>query len=397
MTAATLPPPRETGGPSAWLRQNLFSTWYHTVLTVVVAVLIGLFLWQVGWWAVSEARWGVVTTNLRLFLVGQYPFEQAWRIWLSLATLSVLAGLSAGRYGTAVRTLAMWLAAGQLLLGGLAAISGMALAVPALLLLNAALVWIAFLVSVRRPLPRRALLFGWIASVPISFLLLSGANAVGLPTVSTNLWGGLLLTVLIATVGIVLSFPFGVLLALGRRSDLPAVRLLSTTFIEVVRGVPLVTVLFMADIMLPLFLPGDVRVDRVARAIGGITLFSAAYVAENVRGGLQAIPTGQIEAANALGLSAVQRNRFIVMPQALRSVIPANVGLFISLLKDTTLVVIVGLLELLGIGRAVLAQSEWFGAQLEVYVFIGAVFFVLCYTMSQASYRLEEALGVGQR
>ena len=397
MTAATLPPPRETGGPSAWLRQNLFSTWYNTVLTVVVAVLIGLFLWQVGWWAVSEARWGVVTTNLRLFLVGQYPFEQAWRIWLSLATLSVLAGLSAGRYGTAVRTLAMWLAAGQLLLGGLAAISGMALAVPALLLLNAALVWIAFLVSVRRPLPRRALLFGWIASVPISFLLLSGANAVGLPTVSTNLWGGLLLTVLIATVGIVLSFPFGVLLALGRRSDLPAVRLLSTTFIEVVRGVPLVTVLFMADIMLPLFLPGDVRVDRVARAIGGITLFSAAYVAENVRGGLQAIPTGQIEAANALGLSAVQRNRFIVMPQALRSVIPANVGLFISLLKDTTLVVIVGLLELLGIGRAVLAQSEWFGAQLEVYVFIGAVFFVLCYTMSQASYRLEEALGVGQR
>jgi general L-amino acid transport system permease protein len=149
--------------------------------------------------------------------------------------------------------------------------------------------------------------------------------------------------------------------------------------------------------MLPLFLPGEIRVDRVLRAMGGITLFSAAYVAENVRGGLQAIPSGQIEAAQALGLSTYRMNRHIVLPQALRSVIPANVGLFISLLKDTTLVYILGLLEILGIGRAVLAQSQWFGAQMEVYAFVAAVFFVLCYTMSQASYRLEEALGVGQR
>jgi general L-amino acid transport system permease protein len=153
----------------------------------------------------------------------------------------------------------------------------------------------------------------------------------------------------------------------------------------------------MADIMLPLFLPGEVRIDRVLRAMGGITLFSAAYVAENVRGGLQAIPSGQNEAASALGLSTAQTNIFIVLPQALRAVIPANVGLFISLLKDTTLVVIIGLLEILGIGRAVLAQSEWFGAQLEVYVFVAAVFFVLCYAMSQASYRLETAMGVGTR
>jgi general L-amino acid transport system permease protein len=203
--------------------------------------------------------------------------------------------------------------------------------------------------------------------------------------------------VLLATVGIILSFPLGVLLALGRRSTLPAVRILSTAYIELIRGVPLVTILFMADILLPFFLPGEIRIDRVTRAMGGITLFSAAYVAENVRGGLQAIPSGQIEAAQALGLSTARINIHVVLPQALRAVIPANVGLFISLLKDTTLVTIIGLMELLGIGRAILAQPESLGAHLEVYVFVGAVFFVLCYAMSQASYRLEHALGVGTR
>jgi general L-amino acid transport system permease protein len=270
--------------------------------------------------------------------------------------------------------------------------------VPALaLVLNAALVIASYVVAQRGFVPRRPVAIGWLLSLPISFLLLNGVGATPLPSISTNAWGGLLLTVLIATVGILLSFPLGVLLALGRRSQLPAVRILSTGYIELIRGVPLVTILFMADIILPLFLPGEWRLDRVARAMGGVTLFSAAYVAENVRGGLQAIPTGQIEASQALGLSGVQTNLYIVLPQALRSVIPANVGLFISLLKDTTLVTIVGLVELLGIGRAVLAQSASFGAYLEVYVFVAGVFFVLCYAMSQASYRLERSLGVGTR
>ena len=215
----------------------------------------------------------------------------------------------------------------------------------------------------------------------------------------TNLWGGLLLTFLLAVGGIVLSFPIGVLLALGRRSNLPVVRFLSTAYIEIIRGVPLVTLLFLAAIMLPLVLPGDLRIEHVFRALAGLTLFTAAYVAENVRGGLQAIPSGQIEAADAIGLNALQRNLYVVLPQALRSVIPANVGLFISLLKDTTLVAIAGtgLLELLGIGRAVVAQPAWIGAELEVYIFISVVFFFLCYVMSQASYRLEAELGVGKR
>jgi general L-amino acid transport system permease protein len=153
----------------------------------------------------------------------------------------------------------------------------------------------------------------------------------------------------------------------------------------------------MASLLFPLFLPEDVRIENVIRAIGGIVLFSAAYVAENVRGGLQAIPRGQIEAAQAIGLRSWQTNIFVVLPQALRITIPANVGLFISLLKDTTLVVVIGLLELLGIGRAVLAQPEWLGASFEVYFFVAAIFFVLCYALSQASYRLEKELGIGER
>ena len=393
----TLPPPITVVGPWAWLRQNLFSGWINGLITVLIgAALIWLFL-QVGQWAVTEARWSVVTNNLRLFLIGQYPAEQAWRLLLNLAMLSVLAGLSAGVFGQATRALAITLAACQLIIAVLILASPLGI-VPALALtLNAGIVLVGFVAGLKGLVPRRLLSIGWLLSLPVSFVLLAGIGATSIPSVSTNVWGGLLLTVLIAVVGILLSFPLGVVLALGRRSQLPVVRILSTGYIEIIRGVPLVTILFMADIILPLFLPGEWRLDRVARAMGGVTLFSAAYVAENVRGGLQAIPTGQIEASQALGLSGAQTNIYIVLPQALRSVIPANVGLFISLLKDTTLVTIIGLQEILGIGRAVLAQPDSFGAHLEVYAFVAAVFFVLCYAMSQASYRLERALGVGTR
>ena len=397
MTGETLPPPSTAVGPRAWLRANLFSGPISSVMTILIALLIGWLVITIGQWAVTEARWSVVSNNLRLFLIGQYPADQAWRIWLNLAIISVLGGMSAGVYGQATRALAITLSACQVLLGLLMLPSPLGIVPAAALALNAALVWVAFAVAVRGLVPRRALLWAWVASMPASFLLISGFAGTPLPSVSSNVIGGLLLTVLIAVVGILLSFPMGVVLALGRRSQLPVVRWLSTGYIELIRGVPLVTILFMADIILPLFLPGEWRLDRVARAIGGVTLFSAAYVAENVRGGLQAIPTGQVEAAQALGLSGLQTNRFIVLPQALRSVIPANVGLFISLLKDTTLVTIIGLLELLGISRAILAQPESFGAQMEVYVFIAGVFFVLCYAMSQASYRLERQLGVGER
>jgi len=397
MTAEIAPPPSIAIGPLGWLRRNLFQSPLNGVISVLLGAALTWLVLQVGGWAIGEARWSVVTENLRIFLIGRYPGDLAWRIWLSLAILSVLSGLSAGVFGRTTRMLAVTLSAIQALLAVLIATSPIGLVGVVAYAANAAGVWIAFVVGLRGWMPRRPLTFAWLVSLPAAFLLIAGFAGTPLTSVATNAWGGLLLTVVLATVGIVLSFPLGVLLALGRRSRLPVIRILSTGYIELIRGVPLVTILFMADLILPLFLPGEWRLDRVARAMGGISLFSAAYVAENVRGGLQAIPTGQVEAAQALGLTSVQTNISIVLPQALRAVIPANVGLFISLLKDTTLVTIIGLLELLGIGRAVLAQSDSLGASLEVYAFVAGVFFVLCYAMSQASYRLERALGVGTR
>jgi general L-amino acid transport system permease protein len=397
LTGETLAPPVSTIGPIAWLRANLFSGPISALITVLVGAALMWLVIQVGGWAATEARWSVVTDNLRLFLIGRYPGDLAWRIWLSLAILSVLAGLSAATFGRTTRTLAVTLSAVQALIAVLVATSPIGILGTVAYAANAAAVWVSFVVGLRGWISRRVLTAAWLLSLPTTFVLIAGFTGTPLTPVGTNHWGGLLLTVLLAAVGIVLSFPLGVFLALGRRSPLPAVRILSTGYIELIRGVPLVTILFMADLILPLFLPGGWQLDRVARAMGGISLFSAAYVAENVRGGLQSIPSGQIEAAQALGLTGVQSNIYIVLPQALRAVIPANVGLFISLLKDTTLVSIIGLLELLNVGRAVLAQPESLGARMEVYAFVAAVFFVLCYAMSQASYRLERQLGVGTR
>ena len=397
MTAATLPPPSTVIGPRAWLRKNLFSGIGSSIATGLIAGLLLVIAIRLGDWALTEARWEVVTRNMRLLLIGQYPVDQAWRLWLSLLLLSGLTGVSAATFGRTARTLAIAVSAFQLLLAGLTAVSPIGPLASVGLLVNAAIVWVGVAVGHRTVVPRRPLLIAWIASIPVIWVLLNGIGGTPMPAIGSQLWGGLLLTIVLAAVGIVLSFPIGVLLALGRRSTMPAVRIVSTAYIELIRAVPLVTILFMADIMLPFFLPGEVRIDRVTRAMGGIALFSAAYVAENVRGGLQALPSGQVEAANALGLNTVQTNLFIVLPQALRAVIPANVGLFISLLKDTTLVSIIGISELLGIGRAILAQPDSLGAHMEVFAFTAVIFFVLCYAMSQASYRLEQSLGVGTR
>jgi general L-amino acid transport system permease protein len=396
---AEIRPPSSEVGVVGWLRHNLFNSKASGVTTIVLGVIIVVVLWSLLQWAIFDARWGVITENMRLFLVGLYPQDDIWRVWLALLTLSLVTSLSAGTWRSeAVRMMAIMLAAGQVALALLAIFSGLGAIGAAALVGDAALVVVAMAAARRRPVPRRWLVAGWTVSVVLTYLLLAGLGVASiLPVVSSNVWGGLLLTMVLSVVGITLSFPLGVALAVGRRSALPVVRVLSTAFIELVRAVPLITILFMASLLFPLFLPEDVRIENVIRAIGGIVLFSAAYVAENVRGGLQAIPRGQIEAAQAIGLRGWQTNVFVVLPQALRITIPANVGLFISLLKDTTLVVIIGLLELLGIGRAVLAQPEWLGAAFEVYVFVAAVFFVLCYALSQASYRLEKELGIGER
>lgn len=392
-------PPASEVGVIGWLRRNLFDSIPSSIATIVISTILVIVGWLLLEWVLFAARWGVITDNMRLFLVGLYPQDEIWRVWLTMAVLSLVSGLSAGTWHSgAVRMMAIMLAAGQLALALLALISSLGVPGSAALAANAVLLLAVMLAARRRPVSRRWLLLGWTATVVLSVALLSGLGDSGiLPTVSSNLWGGLLLTILLSAVSIALSFPFGVALAVGRRSKLPVVRLLSTAFIEIIRAVPLITVLFMAALLFPLFLPEGIRIENVIRAMGGITIFSAAYVAENVRGGLQAIPSGQVEAAQAIGLRSWQTNIYIVLPQALRITIPANVGLFISLLKDTTLVAIIGLLELLGIGRAVLAQPEWLGAAFEVYLFVAAVFFVLSYTLSQASYRLEKELGIGER
>jgi general L-amino acid transport system permease protein len=238
-----------------------------------------------------------------------------------------------------------------------------------------------------------------ILSFAIIILLLRGFEGSGLlPVVQTTRWGGLMLNLMVAAVGIVASFPLGVLLALGRRSSLPVVKVFCTLFIELVRGVPLITILFMGSLILPLFLPEQVRIDRVIRAMIGITVFSAAYMAENVRGGLQAIGQGQYEAAKAIGLNGPLTTILIVLPQALRLVIPAIVGQFISLFKDTTLLIIVGINEILGIGKSiVLGNPEWVTSSMEVYIYIAFLFWIFTYAMSYSSRRLERALGVGVR
>lgn len=396
----TLAPPAPPG-PQEWLRKNLFSNWFNALLTILSLAFLYFALANVIRWMFFTADWRPVTVSPLLYLVGQYPRDQLWRPGLSLLISVFLIGMSWGVWERYVKAFAIFLGA---LLGILALIPletpTITLSVRAVFLICPLLIYLGFWLGRRSALRGRHVATLWLlATVLIVLVLLPGVEGFPpLPSVPTTAWGGLLITLLLAVGGIVLSFPIGVLLALGRRSSLPVVKLSSILFIEVVRGVPLVTILFMFSVILALFLPAESRIDRLLRALMAMVLFSAAYTAENVRGGLQAIPDGQIEAAKAVGLNNFQITILIVLPQALRLVIPAIVGQFISLFKDTTLVVIVGINDLLGIGNAVLnLDPEFVRLQMEVYLFIAAIFWIFSYFMSYASLELEKALGVGER
>ncbi|OQY23596.1 MAG: amino acid ABC transporter permease [Chloroflexi bacterium] len=395
-SAAVIRPPSPPG-LVRWLKKNLFSTWYDALLTILAIALLYFVLKGALSWVLFTANWAPVINSPKLFAVGQYPPKQLWRVGTILFMVSFLFGLSWRVWGGTVRTFALTLAVAL----GIVALLPISMELKLRLgfLANPILTFIGYQVG-RTPIGKsRWVALGWLLSFVLTILLLVGIEGVSwLPKVETGLWGGLLLTFLLALVGIVASFPIGVLLALGRQSKLPVLKGFCVLFIEIVRGVPLVTILFMASIILPLFLPGGVRIDRVLRAMVGMTLFAAAYMAENIRGGLQAIPRGQIEAAKAVGLNNFQTMGLIVLPQALRLVIPTIVGQFIALFMDTTLAAIVGLLELLAIGRAVLESNvEWKLLNMEVYLFIAVIFWVFNYAMSYASRRLEVALGVGER
>ena len=372
MVAAQAAPASERGVVK-WVRENLISSPMDVVLTVVSISLLVYFLPSALRWLFVDAQWSgtdrtfcatvaqggtqpdgwsgacwaFVKAKYEQFLFGRYTISERWRV--------VLVG-------------AMFVA----------------LFVPLLIprapykLLNALLLFVVLPI--------------------VSFFLLVGGYF-GLPRVETQLWGGLMVTLVLSFVAIAVSLPLGILLALGRRSDLPVIKMFCVIFIETVRGVPLVTVLFMASVMLPLFLPAGVTFDKFLRALIGVALFAAAYMAEVVRGGLQAIPKGQYEGADSLGLSYWQKTGLIVLPQALKLVIPGIVNTFIGIFKDTSLVYIIGMFDLLGIIRQNFADASWATAQTPMtgLIFAGFVFWVFCFGMSRYSIYMERRLDTGYK
>jgi general L-amino acid transport system permease protein len=360
-THPDLPPPPLSGGVALWVKDHLLGSVSNVVLTCLSIFLLyqiipGLFAWGFGnavfdAGSRSECRelgtgacWAFIDTRIGQFVYGFYPHDLRWRVDLSF------------------------------------------------ILLIAAVIPVLF-----DRVPGRGKWLWFSLAYPfVAFVLLLG-GMLGLEHVETTKFGGFMLTMVIGITGIVASLPLGILLALGRRSEMPAVRIICVAFIEFIRGVPLITLLFVASTMLTYFLPPGSTFDLLARVLIMVTLFSAGYIAEVVRGGLQAIPGGQLEAANALGLRYWQSMRLIILPQALRISIPGIVNTFIGLFKDTTLVIIIGLLDPLGIGQASLADAKWNGLSTEVYVFIAVFFFICCFSMSRYSLYLERKLDTGYK
>ena len=355
------PAPRDTEGVLAWLRSNLFADWKTATGTVVLGALLLCVVPQLLNWAVLQAVWapdlkacravegqgacwGVITEKYRVIIFGRYPFEQQWRPLV--ATLLMLAMLVA---------------------------------------------------SCTRPFWKPWLAALW-AVVLVAFMVLMYGNVLGLARVETDRWGGLPLTILLSSLSIVMAFPIALVVALGRRSDLPAIRAFCTIYVELIRGVPLISVLFMASFMFPLFMPQGLTIDVLIRVLVGITLFAAAYLAEVIRGGLQAVPKGQIEAAATLGLSYWQTQRKIVLPQALAMVVPSIVNSFISIFKDTSLVSIVSLYDLTGaLDLAIQADANWKPFKLQGYIFIALIYFLFCYAMSRYSQWVEKQVNESKR
>jgi general L-amino acid transport system permease protein len=341
-----------------WLRRNLFSSAFNTVLTIMVVIVAGIVLPPVVRWAITDATvsgvtraacreegacWTFIWVRLPRFFYADYPTDQVWRIVVAFGIVGATC-VPVLRDGTRHR----W-------------------------------VYVLLLLTV---------------APAVAFVFLSG-GVLGLPYVDTSLWGGLMLDVIITFVTVAGSLPLGILLAFGRRSRLRGLHLLSVGYIEVWRGVPLLTVLFLSAVVLPLFLPDGVSVDRLLRAMGALVLFNAAYMAEVVRGGLQGIPASQEEAAYSLGLTWWQAQAFIVLPQAMRIIVPGIINTVVDLFKDTTLVTIIGLFDLLGVVEQALRDPAWLGFSTEGYVFSAAVFFVCCFALSAYGRSLERRLGRG--
>lgn len=354
-----LPPPKSEVGILAWLRANLFSGWLNTLLTLAALYLLYKIVPPLFNWAFYNADWSgetykdctsggacwaMIRVRFDQFMYGFYPEAERWRVNLGFILL----------FGTGI----------PLLIEGV-------------------------------PGKKYLAIFVFLLFPPIAFVLFYGGF--GLPIVDTAQWGGLTLTMVLATITIIVSLPLGIVFALGRRSDMPIVRMICVCFIELWRGVPLITVLFMGSVMLPLFLPPGTHFDKIARTLLVMAFFAAAYMAEVVRGGLQAIPKGQFEAAQAMGLSYWKMMGLIILPQALKIVIPSIVNTFIGLFKDTTLVLVIGLFDFLSIIQAATTHKNWLGTSTEGYVFAACVYWIFCFGMSRYSITLERRLDTGHR
>ena len=358
------PPGLVSTGPVGWARQNLFGSIPSAIVTIVLVVLIFMMASKFVFWGIINAVWyipdqgnatdtsacravqgvgacwAVVTDNYRVMLFGRFPYGDQWRPAIVVA---LFIGL--------------------------------------------------FVVSAMRRFWRKELLLIWIATLAVIGVLMWG-GVFGLDYVQTDSWGGLPITLMLATFGLAFAFPLSVFVALGRRSTgMPAVKWLCVLYVELIRGVPLITLLFMSSVMFPLFMPAGLNPDKLLRAQVAVILFAGAYLAEVVRGGLQSLPRGQYEAADALGLSYGYKTAFIILPQALRMVIPPLVNTFIGFFKDTSLVLIIGIFDLLLAGKMVLAQPIWQAYSTEIYIVLAAVYFVFCYVMARYSRGIERELG----
>lgn len=409
-TIAVAGPPTRRIDPVRWVRTNLFSSPFNTLLTLVFAPLMISIAWRFLRFLFVTARWDIVETNLTLYVVGAFPRDQLWRLWLALTILAIAFGLVGGLVGATAREAAIaagrstkvsrWdriarLAPPALLLATLLGFARTA--TPFALTAGVAALGLAVSVLSRR-LPQSVRRFVPLLAIVGIVAALLTISAFG--GVSRREWGGLLMTMYYTIGALVIAYPIGVLLALGRRSTLPMVRWVCGIYIEFFRGSPLITLLFTGWLIIPFFLPATFPTPTlVTRALIIFVLFTSAYVAEIVRGGLQAVGRGQWEAAQALGLSPWKQTRLIVLPQALRAVIPGLVGQAISLFKDTTLVLIIGQQDLLAIAQNVTKQDQFLGKGYitESLVFVGIVYWIASYWLSKESQRLEVRLGVGQR
>lgn len=386
-------PAKEPKTPAEWIQQNLFSGPLNSLLTIVAGGFLLFVLYQAFGFVFLNSDWRVIQVRMKAFMVGGFPLDETWRVWVSLYLVTALAGFS-GR--EAVR----FPRGRSLVAGSIAAVVAVVIIAyttqSALVRLLVAAVPALFIVSnaLGRLVPprpaRRIRLWGWLLMFPLVMVVIRGFDGV-----SPREWGGLYFNLVAASVGIFASFPIGIALALGRRSELPAVRAFSIVVIEVFRGVPLVAWLFFSKFIVDLLLPPQMNLPDIIKAFVVMTMFSAAYVAEIIRGGIQGVHSGQYEAARALGLPTTRLMALIVLPQALRTTIPAMIGHFISLFKDTALFAAIQVTELLEASTRL--GLEFLGQEAQTLVFAGLCFWAIAFSMSRWSQRLELRLGVGER